>query len=160
MPTVAAGVRSCLEMMAACSCSRVLTQRLKPNILPLEFILEDFGRHRLFRLNINICTRWFAGNIFARRSHPLHSDSQESPSSHFDSPQLPWWTGSSGNSGGGGAAPVSNAAQRALSASANDIEGTAKIAELQLYHNEDGQPALLGRGGFGQVGLQLSALEV
>jgi hypothetical protein len=87
-----------------------------------------------------------AGNVFARKAYRVDSSSEHSPGTHFDSPQLPWWNG-----GSDGTEPVSNAAQRALSASDEGIEGTAKIAELQLYHNEDGQPALLGRGGFGQV---------
>jgi hypothetical protein len=91
-----------------------------------------------------------AGNVFARKSHRLDSSSELSPGAHFDSPQLPWW-----NSSGSGTGPVSNAAQRALSASSEDIDGTAKMAELQLYHNDDGQAALLGRGGFGQVSAQL-----
>jgi hypothetical protein len=86
------------------------------------------------------------GNVFSRKSHRLDSSSEHSPGAHFDSPQLPWW-----NSASSGTGPVSNAAQRALSASDEGIDGTAKMAELQLYHNDDGQPALLGRGGFGQV---------
>ena len=94
---------------------------------------------------------WPAGNVFSRKSHRLEGSSEHSPGAAFDSPQLPWW-----NSGGsGGAEPVSNAAQRALSASDEGIDGTAKMAELQLYHNDDGQPALLGRGGFGQVTVRL-----
>lgn len=80
------------------------------------------------------------GNVFSRKSHLLGS--RDSPSSAHDSPQLPWWDQGAGSGGGSSSASA---------AAAGGIDGTASLSELQLYNNTDGQPLLLGRGGFGQA---------
>lgn len=94
------------------------------------------------------------GHVFSRKSHPLHSGSRDSPGSTFDSPQFSAWLDKA-NSGGGSsrtsAARTSSGTLLAGSSSGYYIDGTATITELKLYHNSDGQPALLGRGGFGQA---------
>lgn len=85
------------------------------------------------------------GNVFARKSELLGASSTDTPPSRHDSPRQAWWTQAGGGGGGG-----------EQSADGDAAEGIAHISELLLYHDAEGAPELLGRGGFGQVSFAVS----